>query len=195
MNEDRFTFFWHGPFSQWHTCRFRADLLEGECPRSYAKPQNTFLDGYNCAEQYMMERKALLFRDFEMATRIRFAATPREQKALGRKVRDFDAAKWNAAARDIVFRGNWAKFTQNDGLREELLATRGTTLVEASPVDTIWGIGLAKDDPRAQDRATWLGTNWLGEVLTAVRDAIEFHSDRGSLDKEKPPGPPRPWSS
>ena len=152
---ESFTFFWSGPFSQWHPCRF---TIEGKV--------------YNCAEQYMLEQKALLFGDRETAAKIMRARTPREQKRLGRQVRSFDAGRWNAVARDVVFRGNVAKFTQNPDLRAALLATAGTTLVEASPSDTIWGIGLAEDDPAAQDRKRWRGTNWLGEVLTRVREAL-----------------------
>jgi ribA/ribD-fused uncharacterized protein len=159
---ESFTFFWSGPFSQWHPCRFTID---GKV--------------YNCAEQYMMEQKALLFDDQETAAKIMRAPTPREQKRLGRQVRTFNIGRWNAVARDVVFRGNVAKFTQNPDLRAALLATAGTTLVEASPSDTIWGIGLAEDDPAAQDRKSWRGTNWLGEVLTRVREAL--------LQEETPP--------
>ncbi len=168
---ERFTYFWSGPFSQWHGCRFTID---GRV--------------YGCAEQYMMEQKALLFGDEEAAEQIRLARTPREQKALGRKVRNFDAARWSAAARDVVFRGNWAKFTQQESLKGLLLATRGTTLVEASPRDAIWGIGLAESDPRATNRSTWRGTNWLGQVLTAVREEIDRYEATGcSLDTAPTP--------
>lgn len=169
---ERFTFFWSGPFSQWHGCRFAVDCRT-----------------YNCAEQYMMHQKAVLFGDAEAAERILEARHPREQKSLGRAVRHFDAARWNGAARDIVFAGNWAKFTQNDGLRDALTATRGTTLVEASPNDTIWGIGLAETDPRALDRSTWRGTNWLGQVLTAVREAIRAREAQGGPLADAPTPP------
>ncbi len=152
---ERFTFFWGGPFSQWHPCTFRVEGMR-----------------YNCAEQYMMQQKALLFGDTEMAAEIMSARHPRRQKALGRQVRRFNGERWAQVARDIVFRGNLAKFTQDAELQAILLATAGTTLVEASPRDSIWGIGLAEDDPRAQNRSSWRGTNWLGEVLTRVRETI-----------------------
>jgi ribA/ribD-fused uncharacterized protein len=154
LRKEQFTFFWHGPFSQWHGCRFKIDSVI-----------------YNCAEQYMMAQKAVLFKDEDALEKIMATDSPRIQKGLGRKVRGFNQAKWDSQAREIVYRGNWAKFTQNNDLRELLLATQGT-IVEASPSDSIWGIGLGEDDPRAGDRKTWRGKNWLGKVLTRVRDDI-----------------------
>lgn len=150
---DKFTFFWNGPFSQWYRSLFTIDGIT-----------------YNCAEQYMMHQKALMMGDTESAKEIMNAGyDPRTHKALGRKVRPFDAKLWNEKCKEVVYKGSYAKFTQNRDLWEELKATAGTTLVEASPYDKIWGIGLYEDDPRAKKRETWLGTNWLGEVLTQVR--------------------------
>ena len=84
----------------------------------------------------------------------------------------FDDARWRRAREAIVHAGNRAKFTQNAELRELLVATQGTTLVEASPYDRIWGIGLAASDPRAQDPRQWKGQNLLGKILTALRDEL-----------------------
>jgi ribA/ribD-fused uncharacterized protein len=153
--KEAFTFFWHGPFSQWHASPFTIDGV-----------------AYSCAEQYMMAEKARLFRDEEALAEILATSSPKRQKQLGRQVRGFHESTWTNQAREIVYRGNWAKFTQNADLKALLLATAGTTLVEASPVDRIWGIGLAEDDPEAWDRRTWRGRNWLGVVLTRVRDAM-----------------------
>ncbi|MEQ9503453.1 MAG: NADAR family protein [Deltaproteobacteria bacterium] len=159
---ERFTLFWDGPFSQWHASYFEVDGVE-----------------YNCAEQFMMAEKARLFGDDDTLERIMEAESPRTQKRLGRVVDGFDVSVWEEEEDDgmprcwnIVWRGNMAKFTQNDHLRDALFETAGTTLVEASPEDRIWGIGLAEDDPRALDRASWQGLNWLGEVLTDVRDQL-----------------------
>ena len=157
MTGEKFTFFWQtrSPFSQWHPCVFNLGGIK-----------------YCCTEQYMMAHKAMLFDDPESHRRIMATESPREHKKLGRKVANFDPDVWNKNAKDIVFRGNIAKFTQNEDLKRALLATKGTTLVEASPYDKIWGIGLAEDDPRALKRETWLGMNWLGEILTKVRNKI-----------------------
>lgn len=153
--KERFTMFWSGPFSQWHPSPFTIDGVR-----------------YNCAEQYMMAEKARLFGDATREQMIMSAANPKDQQRYGRQVVGFDKAIWEKHARDIVRRGNMAKYTQNPLLKRLLLATAGTTLVEASPHDCIWGIGLRATDPRSQKRSTWRGTNWLGEVLTEVRDSL-----------------------
>lgn len=154
---DKYTFFWDGPFSQWHSSPF---YIEG----------NTF----SCAEQYMMYMKALTFGDKETAALIMEAGSPRIQKALGRKVKNFNADIWNVIAKDIVFRGNMAKFTQNLHLMEALSNTEGTLIVEASPFDTIWGIGLDEKTAAVTPPDEWKGTNWLGQVCTEVRESFEL---------------------
>ena len=153
---EKFTFFWGGPFSQWQKAGFTENDVE-----------------FNCAEQYMMYHKAVLFNDMETAQEILKKSNPRDQKALGRQVKNFNKEKWDQYAKKIVYKGNYLKFSQNPELLNTLLETVGTTLVEASPHDTIWGIGLAEDAPEASKRAKWRGTNWLGEVLTILRD--DFH--------------------
>ncbi|MGK4455917.1 NADAR family protein, partial [Klebsiella pneumoniae] len=71
---------------------------------------------YNCTEQYMMAQKAKLFHDDESLAKIMAATSPKVQKALGRKVKNFDAAQWEFWGRSKVFDGNYAKFTQNPDL-------------------------------------------------------------------------------
>ena len=129
--------------------------------------------GFNSAEQYMMFQKAILFNDYETAEKILDTRNVRTQKELGRQVKGFDNGLWTVNCRRIVYEANKYKFSQNRQLLDELLATRGTTLVEASPYDTIWGIGLTKDDERATDRSKWKGKNWLGHILTLLRDDFE----------------------
>lgn len=120
----------------------------------------------------MMYGKARLFKDEEVAKQILRARTPREQKELGRKVSGFNKAIWDKHCKEIVYQGNQEKFLQNEELLQLLLGTKGTTLVEASPTDRIWGVGLAEEDRRIRSRATWRGTNWLGEILTNLREDL-----------------------
>jgi ribA/ribD-fused uncharacterized protein len=156
MAEEKFTlFFKRTVFSQWYPSKFTVDGVE-----------------YSCAEQYMMAQKALLFKDEDTYRKIMATKKPNEQKLLGRLVRDFDLELWNEKAKDIVYQGNMAKFSQSQHLKEALFATDGTTLVETNPHDPIWGIGLAEDHPHCHRRDLWRGTNWLGEVLTKVREDL-----------------------
>ena len=152
---EAFTFFWKSPLSQWQ----RAPFVIGGVTFTHA-------------EQFMMYAKALLFGDRDAAESILRAATPREQQAIGRGVRGFDEAIWALFREGVVYQANYARFSQNLEQRELLFATRGTTLVEASPHDRVWGVGLAADDPRASDRSQWRGLNLLGQALTQVRDAL-----------------------
>ena len=143
-------------FSQWYEAPFRV----GD-------------EQFKTAEHYMMVHKARLFGDEDVAREILAAATPNEAKKLGRKVRGFSEVTWLEHRDRIVYDGNLAKFSQNSSLRSFLLGTRGSILVEASPVDAIWGIGLAQDNPRAGDVNAWPGLNLLGFALTRVREDIE----------------------
>jgi hypothetical protein len=156
---EEFHLFYGGVFSQWYPCKFTINMIE-----------------YNCAEQYMMAMKASMF-DWSMLDEIMASTQPRHQKELGRKIKNFNIELWNKYAKDIVFQGNLAKFGQNTNLRKLLKDTAPKTLVEASPYDKIWGIGLDAKDPRALSRNTWQGTNWLGETLTRVRDTLINHAE------------------
>lgn len=154
MSEEQFVFFYGGPFSQWYRSLF---LVDGVI--------------YNCAEQYMMAQKALLFEDEEAHHKIMKSHSPSDQKATGRKVKNFDADKWNLVAKSITYRANLAKFS-TPHLKGILLETGNKEIVEASPTDRIWGIGLSETDPDRLDKTKWRGTNWLGEVIMQVRDTL-----------------------
>lgn len=158
MKYSKYTFFYktRHPFSNWHPANFEdADGIE-----------------YDCSEQYMMYQKAVLFEDLDIAEEILETSDPGKHKALGRKIKGFDSAIWEANAKRIVYDGCKLKFEQNPRLLKTLLETEGTLLVEASPYDKIWGIGLGEDDPRINDPKNWQGKNWLGEVLTDLRDSF-----------------------
>ena len=151
----RLLLFWGGWPSQWTPARFHHEGVD-----------------YSCCEQWMMAEKARVFGDHATLARILAAVEPGRHKALGRQVRGFDAAHWSRVCRGIVYRGNLLRFTQIPRDRDLLLATDDRTLVEASPLDRIWGIGLRQDDPRALVPSQWLGSNWLGVALMQVRDTL-----------------------
>ncbi len=162
MSDEQFTLFWDGPFSQWTESDFTLDEVD-----------------YGCCEQWMMASKARMFGDEQTCDMIMESDDPAQQKKLGRLIESFVLGLWQEREENdrprcwnVVWRGNMAKFSQNPGLLEELLNTKGTTLVEASPFDKIWGIGLGEDAPGARYRAAWNGYNWLGEVLTNVREHL-----------------------
>lgn len=136
----------------------------------------TFTEGehvFASAEHYMMAHKAWLFGDDRSAVAILAARHPGEAKELGRAVRGFDEELWNARRFEIVVRANVAKFGGHADLGRFLLATRNRVLVEASPVDRIWGIGLTADDERAASPSTWQGLNLLGFALMTARDQLQ----------------------
>jgi len=181
VNEgEKFTFFWHtkSPFSQWHPSEFiattllvegindlleikRSDLLDGLFPLETQK--------YSSCEQFMMYHKAMIFLDRSIAKQIMDTDDVQKIKQLGRLVKNYDDDVWKYYRSKIVYEGNKAKFEQNKNLRQSLFATQGTTLVEAAPNDSVWGIGVAENDVRALNRSTWQGKNLLGEILTKIR--------------------------
>jgi ribA/ribD-fused uncharacterized protein len=127
---------------------------------------------YATAEHFMMAGKARLFGDEETAAAILAAPDPGRVKALGRRVAGFDEATWERHRYDIVVAGNLAKFGQHDRLRGFLLDTSDDVLVEASPQDAVWGIGVTASDPRAEHPLDWPGLNLLGFALMDVRAAL-----------------------
>lgn len=142
-------------FSQWWPCRFEVDGVT-----------------YSSAEQFMMAGKARLFGDSEVLEQILSHDDPGKVKSLGRRVRGFEQGAWSAASFELVTRGNVAKFGQDGALRKHLLCSAPSVLVEASPLDTIWGIGLGASNPDARDPRTWRGRNLLGFALMRARDIL-----------------------
>jgi ribA/ribD-fused uncharacterized protein len=159
----RYMFFWgHRP---------RPDGRLGAGCLSQWWPAPFVVDGvrYATAEHYMMVAKARLFGDGSLVPQMLAAPGPGAVKALGRQVRGFDQSTWDAHRFDLVVAGNLAKFGQDPALGGYLLGTGNRVLVEASPLDLVWGIGLAATDPRAGDPAQWRGLNLLGFALMRVR--------------------------
>ena len=127
---------------------------------------------YPTAEHFMMAQKARLFGDEDTRKKILTAATPKAAKQLGRGVKNFDEARWQEQRFEFVVEGNLAKFGQNRELGSFLIGTGDSVLVEASPLDRIWGIGLGANDERATDPAQWRGLNLLGFALMEVRTRL-----------------------
>lgn len=157
---DKDIYFWrvnepYGYFSQWYKSEF-VDNYDIK---------------YNCAEQYMMYKKALLFKDFEVADKILKETEPKNIKALGRKIKNFDDLTWNDFKFDIVKDGNFFKFSQNEDLKKKLLATSDAFIAEASPFDRIWGIGI--DVAAVKAGVTWQGENLLGKAIMQVRNKLK----------------------
>jgi ribA/ribD-fused uncharacterized protein len=150
-------FFWgsKSPFSQWHPSPFVAGGVE-----------------FKNAEQYMMYGKAKMFGSDAIAEEVMATTSSKEMKALGRQVAGFDQQTWNDRKLKLVMLGNLYKFRQNPELGHILLGTDGKVLVEASPYDKIWGIGLRDNHPDACDPSKWPGQNLLGKALMQVRHKL-----------------------
>ncbi|MEQ3554444.1 NADAR family protein [Pseudonocardia nematodicida] len=127
---------------------------------------------YATAEQWMMASKARLFGDDDALARVLTSGSPAEAKRAGREVRGFDSARWAACRFDVVVAGNRAKFGSDPVLGDYLRSTGDTVLVEASPADPVWGVGMAADEPGVTDPRRWRGENLLGFALMRVRDDL-----------------------
>jgi hypothetical protein len=161
-----YLFFWG------HTPKNENSIDKSCFSQWYPSPFNINEVNYKTAEHWMMVKKALLFYDSETAEKILAAEKPAVAKALGRKVKNFDAAIWSNNAYNFVIEGNYHKFSEKEQLKNYLLNTGNAIIVEASPPDIIWGIGLPQDAPEAADPFKWRGTNLLGFALMEVRDQL-----------------------
>ena len=119
-----------------------------------------------------MVKKAEYFKDFEIAAKMQATDSPRKVKALGRQVKNFNNDEWNDVKTDIVTEGNRLKFSQNPDLLEFMTLHKDKELVEASPVDPIWGIGLHPTEENIEDRTTWKGLNLLGKCIMQARKQL-----------------------
>ncbi|MFJ6633023.1 NADAR family protein [Streptomyces sp. NPDC091376] len=144
-----------GCLSQWWPSPFTVDGIE-----------------YATAEHWMMAGKARVFGDPDAELKAVEAANPALAKKAGRLVRGFSDEIWERERFGIVVEGSVHKFSQHADLRTFLLATGDRVLVEASPMDRIWGIGLSADDERAHDPARWRGLNLLGFALMEARRCL-----------------------
>lgn len=159
--KDGFFLFWNEWPSNWTRSPFTLNKIR-----------------YSCVEQFMMAQKAITFGDTKTLSKIMKADHPRDQKALGREVKNYNDSKWSKVRYQIVVDGSLAKYRQNSDLKEKLLETNDLILVEASPADKIWGIGMDEDHPNATRPSSWKGLNLLGKALMETRFIIK--SERSS---------------
>ncbi len=120
----------------------------------------------------MMAKKAALFGDYQTEKSIMESQNPKVIKSLGRTVRGFNQKTWDENKRNIVFNGNWLKFSQNKNLKDYLLSTGDKVIVEASPYDCVYGIGISEQNKNATRPELWKGENLLGFVLMDVRTML-----------------------
>lgn len=156
---DTMVFFWgeQDVFSNWHPSRFVIGGVE-----------------YLNVEQYMMAAKARIFKDFAIEAEILAEKYPANMKALGKKVAGYSDEVWFPRREKVVFDGGFAKFTQNLNMAAVLLDTGFRHLVEASPYDSIYGVGLRDNDIRISNPKRWLGQNLLGSNLMRVRTELQI---------------------
>ncbi len=156
IRTDKHIFFWDGIYSNWHPAEIE---YKGH------KFENT--------EQAFMWEKAMYFKDTETANKILKTPNPSENKKLGRQVKGFDSDVWSNVCFNIMFDVNLAKYTQIEKFRKELINTGEKILVEASPYDKIWGIGLGEYEAFRTPEEKWPGMNLLGKVLIKVRSHLK----------------------
>jgi ribA/ribD-fused uncharacterized protein len=154
---DTHVYFWNSIYSQWYNTK--NQFMEDGIP-------------YQNAEQYMMLGKARVFGAWEILAKMKKTDNPRVIKQLGREIKNFSDEVWDKHKMDIVTRGNFLKFSQNPDLLEILIEHKDLTLVEASPQDPVWGIGLHWDDDAVLDEKNWKGQNLLGQCIMRARDEI-----------------------
>lgn len=153
------------PFSQWYPCKFTVTFKS-----EYKRDINvTFVN----AEQWMMFRKAQTFGDLDQAGKILKEKSPSKVKEMGRRVKHFDEKQWDVEKYDIVRQGNIYKFSQNPELKKAILATKNKYIIEASPYDKVWGVGLGAKNKNIYDTDKWKGQNLLGKAIMSTRAYIQ----------------------
>lgn len=150
-------YFWGSYYSQWAKYDFIDESLKIK---------------FTSCEQYMMWNKAMLFKDKDSAKKIIETNNVKKQKELGRKVKGFDQKEWDKQKFNIIVKGNFLKFSQNKDIQKELLESGVKVLVEASPYDKIYGVGLKWDNDLILDENNWQGENLLGKALMEVREML-----------------------
>jgi ribA/ribD-fused uncharacterized protein len=154
---EKYYFFWKHLFGQWSL----RDIVDFENIK------------YNCSEQYMMAKKAKLFQDEKSYILIMDELNPKIQQDLGRLISNFDQRVWDEQKEKIVYTGNYLKFSQHKDLQKKLIETNPKILVEASPHDLIWGVGLSSKNDLILNEKNWKGQNLLGKILMKIREDLK----------------------
>lgn len=152
---DKYLFFYSGILSNFYKVRFAHEGVV-----------------FPTSEHVFMYKKAMFFNDTDAAYKIISSFHPAEAKRLGRKVKGFDASLWEKRREEAMYEACLAKFSV-PSLREYLLGTHDLILVEASPTDSIWGIGMDERTKGIENPENWKGLNLLGKVLMRVRDTLQ----------------------
>lgn len=166
-------------YSNFHPARFDAEIFH----HSFETGRKLF--SFNCSEQMFMALKAVHFNDMESLDLIMKAVLPQTQKAIGRKIREFDDEEWEGVRFDYMCIAVTQKFKNIPHLRKRIIESYPKKLVEATSNDRIWGIGIDLWDNRIYDESKWEGENLLGEALEHARDLIMKNQQLLDLMKEK----------
>lgn len=156
---NKYVVFWGGIFSNWYPCIFEYDGFK-----------------WSSSEQCFMALKAKYFGDEEIYEAILACGdNPKEAKKLGRKVKNFDSAKWDEVKEQMMYDACYAKFSQNEDLKKFMLDPMfdGKHFVEGSPYDNVWGSGIHWADDFAHDEKAWTGLNLLGKTLDKVKENLK----------------------
>ncbi|GEM50598.1 NADAR family protein [Empedobacter brevis] len=162
-----FIYFWG------HSSKYHEEV--GKFCFSQWFPSEFVVNGklYKSAEHWMMSQKAILFNDIKSFEAVLQTDSPKIAKEIGRNVKHYNNEIWDTVKYKIVVAGNFHKFYQNEKIRDFLLNTAEKIIVEASPEDTIWGIGLAEENKEINNLYLWRGENLLGFVLMEVRNILK----------------------
>ena len=128
---------------------------------------------FDSTEQIYMWYKAHFFNDVDTRKQLELKLTPKQAKDLGRVVKNYQDDLWECVRFDYMVYSNYLKYTQNPDLKAKLLATGEKVLVEASPYDKVWGVGLLANNPLILDDKNWTGRNLLGKSIMKVRSMIK----------------------
>ena len=146
----------YGYLSNWYLSDFLVEGIE-----------------FSSMEQYMMYKKASLFKDKDIASQIMETSNVGKIKSYGRSVSNYNDTVWNGMRQLIIYKGLIEKFKQNDDLKQKLLDTGDAILAECAVQDKIWGIGISMTDPNKNDLTKWRGQNLLGFSLMLVREELQ----------------------